>query len=384
MSRLFKVSRPLLVGYLMVLGLILGILVDRRPETAQPAVSAIAMSRSPASGSDRPAAYPIWREVFRPTLETAKLMFRRTVPMLSLVDRSESSGLNPRRMARLVLYAATDADLTNPQSLLNRQIPFLRPAPGYTKGGQGPEPNSLVPQGSDGPPDSGLQPSPGTTVNLGSDPLVGIFSTHDYESYISEVPAGAKRIETNDPEKNIIRVAQTLAVALQKRGVGAVHSPASHQEEGYLGAYTVSRDTARFILQKYPSVKILLDVHRDEGDRGPDTVTRINGVDVAKVMLVVGVGDRDIAQPYWEQTLVFARNIARVMEEKYPGFFRKITTKPGRYNQDLLPASVILEIGADGNRMDEALRAAELVADVLAEVIKRGDFPVSKPTSGDG
>lgn len=70
------------------------------------------------------------------------------------------------------------------------------------------------------------------------------------------------------------------------------------------------------------------------------------------------------------------------MDEKYPGLFRKITTKPGRYNQDLMPASVILEIGADGNRMDEALRAAELVADVLAEVIKRGGFPVSQPTNG--
>jgi stage II sporulation protein P len=70
------------------------------------------------------------------------------------------------------------------------------------------------------------------------------------------------------------------------------------------------------------------------------------------------------------------------MDEKYPGLFRMILTKPGRYNQDLMPASVILEIGADGNRMDEALRAAELVADVVAEVIKRGDFPESKSANG--
>lgn len=390
MSRLYKVSRPLLVGYLVVLGLILGIMVDRRPETAQQAVPAIAMGRTPASGTDGPSLYPVWRELFKPSVGTAKVMFRRTVPMLSLVDRWEGGGLNPRRMARLVVYAATDADLASPQSLLNRQIPYLRPIPGYKESGQGSEPNVPNPQGLGDQPSPGpqppsspdVQPPPETPPNLGTDPLVGIYSTHDYESYISEIPVGAKRTETNDSEKNIIQVAKTLAKALQKRGIGVVHSPASHQEEGYLGAYTVSRDTAKFIVQKYPSVKILLDVHRDEGDRNSDTVTKINGVDVAKVMLVVGVGDRDVPQRYWEQTLAFSRSIAAVMDEKYPGLFRKITTKPGRYNQDLMPASVILEIGADGNRMDEALRAAELVADVLAEVIKRGGFPVSQPTNG--
>ncbi len=133
--------------------------------------------------------------------------------------------------------------------------------------------------------------------------------------------------------------------------------------------YSESYKTVKAIVADNPSLKIVLDLHRDAKVPRDNSVVKINGQEVARIMLVVGTNARN-NHPNWMQNYLFVQKLGKKMEEMYPGLLRKITTQEGRYNQHLHPQAFLVEIGSTENSTEEAVRSADLFAEVLAEILK--------------
>jgi stage II sporulation protein P len=139
-------------------------------------------------------------------------------------------------------------------------------------------------------------------------------------------------------------------------------------------SYTNSLNTFERNIKKYPSIKVAIDLHRDapyvDRIRSRElTTVKIDGKDVARIMLVVGT-DKLFHHPNWKKNYRFALKIQEKMEELYPGLGRQINIRDERFNQHLLDKSLLVEIGSHGNTLEEALRSARLFADVVAQVLK--------------
>jgi stage II sporulation protein P len=126
-------------------------------------------------------------------------------------------------------------------------------------------------------------------------------------------------------------------------------------------------------LEKYPSIKYVIDVHRDSmitatGEKYKPTVS-INGKNAAQIMMVVGTSDGGAAHPNWTDNLTFATYTQQKLNDKYPMLARPINLRSARFNQHVTKGSVILEVGSCGSSFDEALYAANLFGECFAELI---------------
>jgi len=209
----------------------------------------------------------------------------------------------------------------------------------------------------------------------GGKPLVGIYHTHARESFLPELPeANVMRPDdahTNNLDLSVVRLGRELAAALSSdHGIVAVHSPEMHDAEGKLGAYIKSEATVGKILRDYPTVKVLLDVHRDSQPRERTTV-EIRGQRYARVMIVLGTDN-----PNWHKNRAFAQEVIKVMDRDFPGMSVGIYPKPGKFNQGYCPGSLILEIGGVENTLEECLRTSRAMAAILSEVLRTYGVPV--------
>lgn len=201
--------------------------------------------------------------------------------------------------------------------------------------------------------------------------LVGIYHTHSRESFLPEFsprPSSFDDAHTSDQSKNVVRVGEEIASVLEgKYGIGVIHSKTPCDAEGKLGAYVESLKVAEEMLKQHPTIRILLDVHRDALPRTATTM-KIGGLEYARLMLVLGT-DRRLPHPNWRQNFEFALRFVRDMETKYPGVLIGIYPKYDRYNQHLLPGAMLLEIGGVENTLEECLRTSRLVAEVISGMI---------------
>lgn len=342
-----------------------------RPEDLDAAAGNTVLSLFPA---DPAAAAKAWLQPERGRLQG---LLAGSLPALASAPQPPAADGWPPWLARL-LPALTGRRDVRPHALLATVLPGLT-VPATAE----PEPPGTPPEPVPVDPRLFFPLFPGSadspSVQIGEDPLIGFYNSHAYESYISEMAERPDRladIATDDNGRNVVLVSRELARVLSETyGIATVHSGAHHHLQGTNYSYTLSRLTAERLLEEYPSVKILIDVHRDS-DRRDKTVAVINGQAVARVRLVVGRGDGgNLANPQYEHTRAFAEAIFAAMERKYPGLARDIYEQDTRFNQDLLPATTLLEIGGPENTMDEALRTAALLADVLQEVIRSGGAP---------
>ena len=202
-------------------------------------------------------------------------------------------------------------------------------------------------------------------VELSGEPLVGIYNTHTGETYA--LTDGVERL--NGKRGAVVRVSEELQNVLEQRhNIKVVRADKIHDVQ-YNQSYIESEKTVKSLLNEYNNLLLLLDIHRDAGRPRADSYIEINGEKVARILFVVG-SDARMPFPNWQQNLATARKINTKMEEMYPGLTYGIRVKEGRYNQQYHPGAVLVEIGSVENTTEEALRAAELFADVIAEVIK--------------
>ncbi len=211
-----------------------------------------------------------------------------------------------------------------------------------------------------------------------AEPLILIVHTHTSEAYTPEagwdyVPTDAYR--TRDPNYNMIRVGAELSKALEARGIAVIHDTTVHDDPQYRGAYDRSYDTIAAALAAHPSIQIVLDLHRDaaedeEGNALPRQTT-VDGVSCAQLMLVVGTEEGGLHHPNWEENLSFALKLQALMNRDAPTLCRDLSLRQERFNQHFTPCSLLIEVGAAGNTLAQALAATPYLAQALASLVQQ-------------
>lgn len=208
-------------------------------------------------------------------------------------------------------------------------------------------------------------------------PSVLIFHTHATESYTptKENPyAESSYYRTLESEDNMLRVGQALEEALEAMGIGVLRDTTLHDYPSYTGSYGNARKTLKSYLEREPTLQLLLDVHRDavESESGKQLPARItvDGRKIAQIMLVVGTDAGGLHNPRWQENLSLALKLQHQLETLCPGICRYISLRPERFNQDLSPGMMLIEVGAAGNTLEEALAAAEILAQAIGSLAK--------------
>lgn len=206
-------------------------------------------------------------------------------------------------------------------------------------------------------------------------PKVLIVHSHATESYtqtaqFSYEVSGDYR--TLDDQRNMLRVGQALKEALEKEGIGVIHDTAMHDHPSYNDAYVNSRESISAYLRKYPTLSLVIDLHRDaigQTNKGQlDTHALVNGQESAQIMLVVGSDANGRTHPNWEKNMALATKLHARLEKSFPGLCRPISFRGERFNQDLSEGALLIEVGAAGNTLEEALVAVEALAKGIAEL----------------
>ncbi len=210
----------------------------------------------------------------------------------------------------------------------------------------------------------------------GEGPKILIVHTHTTECYnetgqdwYTDQPT-----RTTDNSRNMVHMGEVLSQALTERGYGVIHCQKRHDED-FNSSYDRSLETVKEYLKKYPSIAVVIDLHRDslidsQGTKYRPTVT-VNGVETAQVMFLMGVGNNTYPHPNWMENLSLAARIQREADETYPGLMRPILVRGLRYNQYLSKGALLVELGGCGNSPAEAEAAAKLFAEVCANALDR-------------
>ena len=205
------------------------------------------------------------------------------------------------------------------------------------------------------------------------EPTVLILHSHGSECY-TEPALATENYRTEDSLYNVVSVGTELKGLLEAAGIGVIHDTALHDQPSYNSAYGNARASTEDILARYPSIRLVLDIHRDaaensDGQQVAKTVT-VHGQDVAQLMLVVGTDAGGLAHPNWEENMALAVKLHAQLEKTVSGICRPISFRTQRFNQDLSPGALIVEVGAAGNTRQEALRAAEYLAQAVIDLAK--------------
>lgn len=213
---------------------------------------------------------------------------------------------------------------------------------------------------------------------IGSDPTVLIVHTHGTESYLAsgvDYYTANDNFRSTEESKTVVAVGKVLADELNSRGIVTIHDTVMHDKDDYSNAYTNSKKAVAEMLKKYPTIKYVIDLHRDAVFTSDGTnqkpVTTINGQQVAQVMLVVGTNQGGADHPNWRQNLTVAVALQETMNRDYPTLSRPICLRSASFNQQLSPGYLLLEVGSCGNTIDEAKNAAKLFAAAFASTIKK-------------
>ena len=206
-------------------------------------------------------------------------------------------------------------------------------------------------------------------------PTVLILHTHTTESYTKskgETYQETSDFRTLDEHYNMISIGDRVAQYLTKQGICVIHDRELHDYPSYNGSYTHSRNAAAEYLEKYPSIRLVLDLHRDaSGDLNNQmrTHAKVDGKDSAQLMVVIGT-NATRKHPNWEENLALGLKLHVQLERIAPGITRPLTLREQRFNQDLLEGALLIEVGSAGNTHEEALRAADVLADAIVQLAK--------------
>lgn len=210
----------------------------------------------------------------------------------------------------------------------------------------------------------------------GPGPRVLILHTHGSESYTKQPGqnyAASGDYRTLDSNYNMVMLGDLLARQLETAGIEVLHDRALHDYPSYNSSYTNARQSMQDYLQQYPTIQVVLDLHRDavlnsDGSQYAPTVTA-EGQPVARLMLVVGTNASGMHHPKWKENLAAAVKLQVLLENQVPGIMRPVLLRAQRFNHDLSTGAMIVEVGAAGNTLEEAARAVEYLAQALIHLM---------------
>lgn len=201
----------------------------------------------------------------------------------------------------------------------------------------------------------------------GPEPKVLILHTHATESYTKqdENYRESSDYRTLDESYNMISIGTRVAQLLQEAGITVIHDRQLHDYPSYNGSYNHARKSIQSVLEEYPGIRLVLDLHRDAAGEGKNQfrpVVSAEGTDTAQIMLVMGTDTGGLKHPHWQENLSLGLKLQAQLERQVPGITRSLSLRSQRFNQDLTKGSLLIEMGAAGNSHAEALRAAEQLA----------------------
>lgn len=229
------------------------------------------------------------------------------------------------------------------------------------------------------------------SVHLTADilPQVLIVHTHGSEAYT--MPPGEEYVasgdcRTTDENFSVVRVGEEIAAVLEAAGIGVLHDKTLHDYPSYSGAYNRSLTTVEQYLERYPSIVMVLDVHRDAiSDSAGNmykVVSGVAGVNAAQMAFVIGTDGGGLSHPNWQENLKLAAAIQQTLCADFPTLMRPITVRNSRYNQHTTAGSLLVEVGAAGNSLDEALLSARLLGEAILDTILVSDtVPSATPVT---
>ena len=179
-------------------------------------------------------------------------------------------------------------------------------------------------------------------------------------------------MRSTDNSENIVAAGEVMAQAIRSHGIEVLHDDTQHDYPSYNGSYERSAETVKEYLAKYPSIKVVLDVHRDAVQRDSTLVkpvTQINGKKAAQMMIIAGCDDGTMEMPNWGKNLRFAAGIQDAIESRWQGLTRPIFFCYRKYNQDLTTGSLLLELGSHGNTLEQVLTTAQLAGDAIGSYL---------------
>ena len=209
-------------------------------------------------------------------------------------------------------------------------------------------------------------------------PKVLIVHTHGTEAYSPEGALyhedGKEIGRSSDTTENVVAVGKIISEILNRNGIPTAHCTVMHDSVQYKDSYARAEETIKKYLEEFPSIKLVIDVHRDSIVRSDGEivrpVTEIDGEAVAQVMCVVGSDWAGDEYDHWENNLALALKLRELLNQEKGNLCRPVFLKGNTYNQEIAPYSLLLEVGSSGNSLEEACRSAEIIAEKLCVLIK--------------
>ena len=217
----------------------------------------------------------------------------------------------------------------------------------------------------------------GFDIQKNGEPQVLILHTHATESYLrhnENYYTDTDLARTTDNAYNMVALGKIISDRLNEAGIVTLHDTTQHDYPSYSESYSRAAKTICSYTEKYPSIKIVIDLHRDaiaanDTDKVKVT-TEIDGKKSAQIMLVMGSQSGSVKNfPNWKENLKLATKLQQTIEVMYPSLARSIHFMPKNYNESLTNGSMLIEIGTDGNTLDEAKYSAELLSNALINLL---------------
>jgi stage II sporulation protein P len=291
-------------------------------------------------------------------------------PAISVLTRNISAARED-----LSIFSARDAKIVNRTFSAGRGENYINLSGGGQIRNTTQIPNSVIKREVAKPLTFNLGEAEQTSA--GSAPVVLIVHTHTSESFIPQNNGyydSAFSFRSQDPRQNIVAVGAKIAEEIAKSGFGVIHDGTVHDFPVYSGGYRRSAETIQAILDEFPSIQIVLDVHRDaieENDRPVAAVAAINDTTAAQIMLISAAdnAEGEWGVPDFKQNLRFAARLQSQLETDHKGLTRAVLFQYSNYNQHLSAGALLVEIGSHGNTLEQALYSAELLGQSIGRLL---------------
>ncbi|MBE6957528.1 MAG: hypothetical protein E7447_00045 [Ruminococcaceae bacterium] len=274
---------------------------------------------------------------------------------------------------RLVRYSDSPATTVPPTTAPKPSLPVPQPSKGlqftaadannvefYDFTAIGPDLNALL-----------LQPLDWTLT--GEDPTVLILHTHATESYTrqeGEIYEESSAYRTFNASYNMLSIGEELTRVLESGGISVLHDRTLHDYPSYSGSYDHARKTIKAYLEAFPSIRMVIDLHRDALDLGADTQLTTSatvGTEKSAQLMLIAGSDRNASHPNWQENLGLSVKLTAILEKMYPGITRPLQLRQQRFNLDMTTGSILVEVGANGDSHTAAIVAVRaLGAGILA------------------